>query len=124
MPDNGVITEINEIERLIELISQNVKWVRRTQAELDSELIQVVSVAAILCNGEILVSNIRGHKQGRMQDKNSVWAGGSVRKSDRPKQTRLRNMFRRCLSRELDEELGLSVDFTKLLGISKSTCMG
>lgn len=110
MSEGSVLTGENT-GFLYELV-KNTKWIRRTEAESNSQFVQLVPVATIRKNGEILLLHSRG-RQGRMANHTLVWTGGHVRKSD----VRIdygRSTFRDCLIRELMEELKLPKNLDNL----------
>jgi predicted NUDIX family phosphoesterase/thymidylate kinase len=114
MSSKAVITKQDEIDSFIKEVLEKMEWVKRTEAEEDLLMVQMVPVAVIRRDSEILVVNIRGEKQGRITNRNSIWAGGHVRNSDRPGGKHIATIFRRCLSRELAEELALRLDYSDI----------
>ncbi len=115
VPAGGVLLEKEKVSVLMNELVDKVTWAPRSDAEKDASLVQIVPVSVIVRNGEILVANIRGGEQGKtVENKNSIWAGGHARFSDLPKGRHKKTIFRRCLIRELDEELRIRLDLKNI----------
>jgi predicted NUDIX family phosphoesterase len=115
MPRSGVLTDPEKIARFMSELSDEVRFVKRTRAETLPNLAQPIPAAIIRQNSQILVSHIRGVKQGRLRERHAVWIGGHVRREDYPpRKTQIGATLRRCLARELEEEVGLSVPVERL----------
>jgi predicted NUDIX family phosphoesterase/thymidylate kinase len=109
-----IVTEPEQVTEFTHQIVGNMRWMRRTEAELNKGLVQIVPVAVITRNGEILVLTIRGTSNGkRLVGKRSIWVGGHFRASD-SQLDGSENGLRHCLIRELDEELSIRLDFADL----------
>lgn len=108
---NGIVKRAADIDSIMEGFKKNIRWVKRAEAEKNLSLVQLIPVVTIHRNNDILVLNIRGQKQGRLAEHNSIWAGGHVRESDAQRVNRgyTHNIFHGCLSRELEEELQMSL---------------
>ena len=120
MPKDSAMTSKSEIKNFLEDVSAKVNWPRRTQAEDDISLVQIVPVVVIYAKGasnssskSILIANMRGQKNGSMTNKHSTWVGGHMRNSDKTS-TDTVQMFRSCLVRELEEELRICLDVEEL----------
>lgn len=109
--NNGVIKRAEDIISFLNEIPNQIKWVKRDEAEKNLSLVQLIPVVVIKRDEEILVMNIRGEKHGRLAEHNSIWAGGHVRDSDATRVNRgyTQNIFHGCVYRELEEELQLSI---------------
>jgi predicted NUDIX family phosphoesterase/thymidylate kinase len=114
IPSNGVILKVSEVFGFEYKLVDKVKWVRRTEAEEDSVLVQLIPVAVIRQKGKILVINARGVKHGTLINRNMIWAGGHVRKGDVKGTDFSWATFRDCLLRELREELQLPPNLANL----------
>lgn len=114
--DNSTITRAEDLDKFLSGITENIQWKKRTEAENDLSLVQIIPVATIQRNHEILVLNIRGEKHGRLANHNSVWSGGHIRISDSEIADRFftGNIFHSCLYRELDEELQIRIRLNDL----------
>jgi len=113
-----VISRAASIEEFMIGLEQRIKWVKRADAEKDNSLVQIIPVAVIKRANEVLVFNIRGEAQGRLTNRNSIWAGGHIRNSDKNKWDRfIGNMFHSCLARELDEEIRITLDLNDLMAL-------
>ncbi len=106
---HNIVNDSTIIKNYLSYLLTNIKWVRRSVAEKDLSLVQIIPVATFQKDGELLILNVRGNKQGRMENKNCIWAGGHIYKSDLSNQRSTCDMFRTTLVRELDEELNFRV---------------
>lgn len=114
MNGTGVLIDHKQINDFTRSLIDKMHWLRRTEAEDNPNLVQIVPVLSMIRNGEILVANIRGKKQGRLIDKNGVWVGGHLRRSDLPPRKHKATILRRCVLRELYEELGIRLDLVQI----------
>ena len=114
--DQSTMTMAVDIVEFMDGLAKNIQWKKRTEAENDLSLVQIIPVATIQRNHEILVLNIRGEKHGRLANHNSVWSGGHIRISDSEIADRFfaGNIFHSCLYRELDEELQIRIRLNDL----------
>lgn len=112
----STIFRAEDIVNFLDGLANNIQWKKRTEAEKDLSLVQIIPVATIQRNHEILVLNIRGEKHGRLANHNSVWSGGHIRISDSENADRFfqGNIFHSCLYRELDEELQIRIRLNDL----------
>lgn len=106
IPTGGVLTDVSEMTSFLYEAVKQTKWIRRTEAEKNLQLVQIIPVATIRKNNEILVISVRGHRHGRLASHITVWAGGHVRRSDIHLEYSWAT-FRDCVNRELHEELKL-----------------
>lgn len=117
--EGSIIKRADQMVKFLDGLEKNIVWMKRTAAEQDLSLVQIIPVAVIRRNNEILVHNIRGEKHGRLNTRNSIWAGGHIRISDKINAERYfsKNIFHGCLSRELDEELKIRLWINDLASI-------
>jgi predicted NUDIX family phosphoesterase len=115
MPTSGVLSDPGKIVTFMAELSDEVHFMKRTKAEATPSLAQPIPAAVIKQNDQMLVTHIRGLKQGRLRERHAVWIGGHVRREDYPpRKAHIGATLRRCLSRELEEEIRLSVPFDRL----------
>lgn len=111
MPPKGVLEDADRIGHFMHEVVRGMTWLRRSQAEENAAVVQLVPVAVLSRCGEILTLKIRGETQGgTLTDRRSIWAGGHARLSDLPRGAHTKTIFRRALIRELDEELHINPD--------------
>ena len=103
-----------QIVHLLEAIYKQFRWKKRSEAEKDISLVQLVPVATFFHDKEVLVTLIRGVKQGHLVDKHTTWVGGHSRHTDLPKGAHRQTLLRRTLAREIAEELRIAIDKDEL----------
>jgi predicted NUDIX family phosphoesterase/thymidylate kinase len=106
VPPTGVLSDPSAIETFIVGLRDKIRWMRRTVAEATPTLVQPIPAAVFqVGESQVLTCHIRGAKHGRLADTHTVWVGGHLRGSDAKRSRGPTALFKRCLSRELAEEL-------------------
>lgn len=115
MPSSGILSDPEKIARFMTELSEEVRFMKRTRAEALPNLAQPIPAAVIRQKDQVLVTHIRGVKQGRLRERHAIWIGGHVRREDYPpRKTQIGATLRRCLAREMEEEIGLTVPVERL----------
>lgn len=99
VPSKGLVKERETVDAFVDLVNSHKQFVRRSQAEVDPNLIQPIPCAIIRWKEQILL--LRRNKKGHaLHDKYLLWAGGHVNiRDDSP------SILVTALERELSEEV-------------------
>lgn len=99
IPLRGLVKDRNNIDSFVGLVNTHKRFVRRSEAEADPNLIQPIPCAIIRWEEQILL--LRRNKKGHaLHDKYLLWAGGHANISDNSS-----TILVTALERELSEEV-------------------
>ena len=99
IPGKGLVHQSATVDKFVDLVNREKRFVRRSEAESDPTLIQPISCAIIRWKDQILL--LRRNKKGHaLHEKYLLWAGGHVNSSDDSP-----DILSAALHRELSEEI-------------------
>jgi predicted NUDIX family phosphoesterase len=106
LPMSGLIEDTAVVNEFIDLVNSNKRFIRRSNAEQDPNLIQPIPCAMIRWRDQILL--LKRRKKGHaLHDKYLLWAGGHVNVLDDSE-----DILKSALLRELSEEIFIKGSFT------------
>lgn len=121
IPKNKIINRLNitgftqdrkKIKILDRFIKKNTEILKRSDAEDNPNVLQIIACAIIKYEGKIaLFTKNEINKNQRLHNKNMIWVGGHLHKADLnnfDKSTVLK-VLKKCLLREIQEELKIDI---------------
>jgi len=100
---DGVVSAKEKVESFIEVVEKNNSFLRRREAELIAEKIQIIPCAVVEYEKKIfLLRRKERNSRDRLHNKYAIWVGGHIREQDRIEGNKIVEM---ALERELNEEL-------------------
>ncbi len=111
---SGYIAEKTSLNGFMEVASREMTWMKRSKAEENAGVVQILPVLVMKYGDQTLYVTIRGGGHGSMDRKSAVWLGGHVRRSTddidedkngKGKSSKLNKILRRTVEREVKEEL-------------------
>jgi len=108
----GFESERSKFQILERIIMKNKKIVRRKDAEISDELVQIIVCSVFTYKNQIAIITKKEIGDKRLHNKKMIWAGGHLQFNDiddYPELTLLKSM-KNCLRRELEEEFEIDYD--------------
>lgn len=100
---NGLISAEDTLQELLEIVEQKYRFLRRPEAEINQELIQIIPCAVIEYDKKILLLRRKErNSRDRLHNKYAIWVGGHARQQDKVDGGKI---IQTALERELNEEL-------------------
>ena len=101
--------DLNKIQNVF--TNKSYTFMSRSKAEDDSSFLQIIVCSYITHRDSIMVFRKKEiDKNNRLHNKQVIWIGGHLQKKDLESNTKIHDIFYKCLKREIHEEITLDLD--------------